>query len=596
MIVRLSIIALICMALLGCSLQAAPSPPPAASASSSPSASPTVPVMSPTPAETEAPTAWTIGLLDEPGNLLPFSVDGRAAAPIVEAMFPSPVLGLNYTYTTTGVLEALPTLENGGVQVITTTGFLDATGQFTVTETSQPTTTQQLVATYRWNPDLRWADDTPLTAADSVFSYELFGEVQSSQEAQIARSLIERYELVDEHTTRAVLKPGRIEPSYLMSAWPPLPRHRLQDLPPQDALEQFAEQPLGYGPFTFQERQPGEQIVLERNQYWPNQANLPQQLVFRFFPAADELRSAVANGTVDAATLERIPQELYPYLDQDQQSGAASVTYVPGPVHEHLDLNLNDERLQDPRVRQALAYAINRQGIIDALFGSKVKPLWSWILPEQRVFYAGDEQLARYPFDPGRANSLLDDAGLSDKDGDGIRELANGQPFTMTLLTTDTPQRAAMAERIAADLKSVGLQAEPELQPIDQFYSPTGPLYRRTFQLALFAWIAGADPGGLPLWSCNAVPLQENGFTGNNFSGWCFEAAEWPLRRANSTLDQRTRAQDYLKHQQLWTQEVPVIPLFQRPLAAIVHPRVQGVKPDALAPITWNIDQWTGAQ
>ena len=299
---------------------------------------------------------------------------------------------------------------------------------------------------------------------------------------------------------------------------------------------------------------------------------------------------------MDVGTLERIPQELFAYLDQDQQSGAANVTYLPGPVHEHLDLNLNDERLQDPRVRQALAHAIDRQGMIDALFGSKVKPLWSWILPEQRAFYAGDEQLTRYPFDPGRANTLLDEAGLTDKNGDGVRELANGQPFTMTLLTTDTPQRTAMAERIAENLKAVGLQAEPELQPIDQFYSPTGPLYRRTFQLALFAWIAGADPGGLPLWSCNAVPLQENGFTGNNFSGWCFEAAEWPLRRANSTLDQRTRAQDYLKHQQLWTQEVPVIPLFQRPLAAIVRPRVQGVSPDPLAPITWNIDQWTGAQ
>jgi peptide/nickel transport system substrate-binding protein len=594
LIVRLSIIALISMFLLSCSLQNAPSPPPVASASPAPSISPTIPAASPTAAENQAPSAWTIGLLDEPGNLLPFSVDGRAAAPLVEAMFPAPVLSLSYTYTTTGILESLPTLENGGVQLITATGFLDATGQFTVTETSQPTTTQQLIVTYRWNPKLRWADDTPLTAADSVFAYELFGQVQSSQEAQVARALIERYELVDEHTTRAVLKPGRVEPSYLATAWPPLPRHRLQELPPEDALDQFAEQPLGYGPFTFQERQPGEQVVLSRNPYWSQQGSLPEQLIFRFFPSADELRSAVANGSVDAAALERIPQELYPYLDQDQQSGAARVTYLPGPVYEHLDLNLNDQRLQDPRVRQALAHALDRQGMIDALFGSKVKPLLSWILPEQRAFYAGDEQLSRYPFDPGRANSLLDDAGLTDKNGDGVRELASGQPFSMTLLTTDTPQRAAMAERIAADLKAVGIQVEPELQPIDQFYSPTGPLYRRTFQLALFAWIAGADPGGLPLWSCNAVPLQENGFTGNNFSGWCFEAAEWPLRRANSTLDERIRAQDYLKHQQFWTQEVPAIPLFQRPIAVIAHPRVQGIQPDPLAPITWNIDRWSG--
>jgi peptide/nickel transport system substrate-binding protein len=503
---------------------------------------------------------------------------------------------VNYTYTTTGVLDALPTPANGGVEIVTTTGFLDETGQFTVTETSQPTTTQQLIVTYRWNPQLRWADGTPLTAADSVFSYELFGQVQGSQEAQVIQSLIDRYELVDQHTTRAVLKAGRIDPNYLSTAWPPLPRHRLQDLPPRDAFDQFAQQPLGYGPFSFQEQQPGQQLVLERNEHWPKQDNLPEQLIFRFFASADELRNAVASGSVDAAPLERIPQELYPYLDQDQQSGAAQVTFMAGPVYEHLDLNLADEHLHDPRVRQALAYAINRQAMIDAFFGAKVKPLLSWILPEQRVFYAGDEQLTRYPYDPGKAGTLLEAAGLVDKDGDGIRDLADNEPFMLRLLTTDTPQRTAMVDRIAADLKAVGIKTEIELQPIDQFYSATGPLYRRTFQLALFAWIAGADPGGLPLWSCNAVPLQENGFSGNNFSGWCFEAAEWPLRRANSTLDERTRAQDYLKHQQLWTQEVPVIPLFQRPVAVIAHPRLQGIKPDPLAPITWNIDQWTGAQ
>ncbi|HEX6290878.1 MAG TPA: peptide ABC transporter substrate-binding protein [Herpetosiphonaceae bacterium] len=596
MIVRLSIIALTFVFLLGCSLQSAPPQPATGSTNPTPAASPTSAIASAAPAEPEAPSAWTIGLLESPNNLLPFSVDGRAAAPIVEAMFPAPVLGMGYAYTTTGILETLPTLANGGVEVTTASGFLDTTGQFTVTETSQPTTTQQLVVTYRWNPKLRWADGTPLTAADSVFSYELFGEVQASQEAQVARSIIERYEQVDEHTTRAVLKPGRIDPNYLATAWPPLPRHRLQDRPARDALDEFAQQPLGYGPFTFLERQPGDQLVLERNEYWPDHAKLPEQLVFRFFGSADELRNAVAGGTVDVATLERIPQELYPYLDQDQQSGAASVTFLPGPVYEHLDLNLADERLHDPRVRQALAYAINRQGMIDAFFGSKVKPLSSWILPDQQVFYAGDEQLMRYPYDPGKASALLDEAGLTDKDGDGIRELAQGQPLTLTLLTTDTPQRVGMAERIAADLKAVGVQIVTELQPIDQFYSGTGPLYRRNFQLALFAWIAGVDPGGLPLWSCNAVPLQENGFTGNNFSGWCFEAAEWPLRRANSTLDERARAQDYLKHQQLWTQEVPVIPLFQRPIAVIAHPRMQGVQPDPLAPVTWNVDQWTSTR
>lgn len=594
---RLCTFALMVSVLLGCTLQPASSPSTAvapdtsAPAANVPAAAPAQ--LAPTPApESDGPTTWTVGLLDEPSNLLPFSPDGRAAAPIVEAMFPAPVLGLNYTYTTTGVLETLPSPGTDDVRIEPVSGFLDASGHFTLTETTEPTTTEQLAVTFHWSKELRWADGEPVTAADSVFAYTLYGEVQAPQEAELTRSMIERYEQVDQYTTRAVLKPGRVDPTYLLTAWPPLPRHRLADLPPEEALAELEREPLGYGPYTFGEQLPGEQVVLIRNDYSPGHERLPEQLIFRFFARPEQLRDAVTSGEIDVGALERVPPELYAYLDQDQQSGAAEVRYLAGPVYEHLDLNLADIRLQDVRVRQALAYAIDRQGIATALFGGKVAPLNSWILPEQQAFYAGDEQLTRYPHDVNKARSLLDEAGLTDRNGDGIRDLPDDQPFRLTILTTDTPLRQAMAARIAESWSSVGIQVETEVQPIEQLYSPTGPLYRRTFQTALFGWVAGVDPGGLPLWSCNAVPIQENGYTGNNFAGWCFEAAEWPLRRANSVFDVRVRAQEYLKQQRFWTQELPVIPLLQRPLAILHHPSIQGVQPDPLAPVTWNIAGW----
>lgn len=592
-VVRLGIAALLLSLLLSCTLQNVPQPP--AAVADTPVPAPTTIQASPEalPAVTEqGPSSWTIGLLDEPSNILPFSPDGRAAAPVVEALFPAPVLGLSYAFTTTGVLETLPTPANGDVSIAPVSGFLDATGQFTLTETTQPTTTEQLTVTFHWNRNLRWADGEPVTAADSVFAFDLFGQVQAPQEAEVILAMVEHYAQVDEFTTRAVLKPGRVDPNYVQAAWPPLPRHQLAELPPEEALARLKQQPLGYGPFTFGEQVPDEQIVLVRNDYWPDAPSLPEQLVFRFFASAEELRSAVTSGEVDVGVLERVPQELYPYLDQDQQSGAATVTYLPGPVYEHLDLNLADERLQDVRVRQALAYALDRESMSAALFGAKVQPLHSWILPEQSAFYAGDEQLVRYPYDPAKAQALLDEAGLTDRNGDGVRDLPNDQPFTLSVLTTDTPLRTALAQRIVDNWTAVGIQAETEAQPIDQMYSPTGPLYRRTFQTALFGWVAMVDPGGLPLWSCNAVPIQENGYTGNNFGGWCFEAAEWPLRRANSVLDQRVRAQEYLKQQRLWTREVPAIPLLQRPVAILQHAPIQGLAPDPLAPLTWNVASW----
>src|SRR4051794_31443271 len=118
-------------------------------------ATPTLPV----PTQTSPPerSHWTVGLLDEPATFVPFSADGRAATPISEVLFPSPVLGLGYAYTTTGILTELPSLANGGVHRRNVSGYLDVTGQFTSTVTGQPTSTTQLSVTFHWNPNLRWA-------------------------------------------------------------------------------------------------------------------------------------------------------------------------------------------------------------------------------------------------------------------------------------------------------------------------------------------------------------------------------------------------------------------------------------------------------
>ena len=615
----LLVVLAVLLALPACSIQGGLPASPAAAPTAEPAAA-TVPAVEPTalpaPAGAEAPiqtaasvtvgpatipaedgappvvveaSNWTIGLLDEPGSLLPFSPDGRAAAPIVQAMFPAPVLGLSYAFTTTGILTEIPTQANGGVELIPVSGYLDATSGFTTTVTGRPTTTTQLAVTFRWNPALRWADGAPVTAADSVFAYESARETADTPEMAALLDAIQLYEALDEHTTRALLAPGRADWSYPLAAWPPAPRHMLEGASPEERTA-YARAPLGYGPYTFDEVAPDATLVLQRNRYWPKQS-IPEQLRFQFFESAEDLRAAVNGGDVDVAVLERIPPDLLRFLDQDAASGTSVVQWVRGPVYEHLDFNLAEPLLQDLRVRRAIAHAINRRAIADQEFGGKANILQSWIFPDQPA-YAGDEQLTRYAYAPPRARALLEEAGFVDSNGDGVREAPSGEPLALTLLTTDTSQRVALSERIVADLQAVGLAVRSQALPVDQLYAPTGPLFRRDFQLALFGWLGGVDPGGVPLWSCAAVPGEENGYTGNNFGGWCFEPAEQALRQATAALDPLARAAAYLRHQQLWSQEVPSIALLQRPIAILSRPELQGLVPDPLAPITWNVDDW----
>ena len=541
------------------------------------------------PTATPEPSHWTVGSLDEPASILPFSPDGRAAAPISQAIFPAPVLGLDYAYTTTGILREIPTPANGGVERRPVKGYLDASGEFTTTVTQVPTTTDQLVVTFHWNPALRWADGQPVTAGDSVFAYDEARRSPPSPEAEGLLELIERYEAVDGSTTRAFLKPGHSDPSYPLVAWPPAPRHLLQNATPE-ARDRYARAPLGYGPYTFGESTPGKSITLIRNKFWPSKG-LREQLRFRFFGTAEELRAAVTRGEVDVASLDRIPADLYRALDQDAASGTTKVSFLRGPVSEHLDFNLDDPLLKDLRVRRAIAYAVDRQKLVDQLFGGKTSVLQSWIFPAQPE-YAGDEQLTRYRYDPARASALLDAAGVKDTNGDGIREASGGKPISMTVLTADTPLAVEIGRRVEQNLRAVGLSLRTKALPVDALYSPTGPLFRRQFQLAEFAWIGSVEPNGLPIWSCAAIPSQENGFTGNNFGGWCFDQAETALRAAASALDPRARAAAYLHQQQFWTQQMPSLPLLQRPVAILQRPGIYGVTPDPLAPLTWNVAAW----
>jgi peptide/nickel transport system substrate-binding protein len=536
---------------------------------------------------------WAIGLLDAPGDLYPYpqtAAAARAAAPVTELLFPSPILAHGYTYTATGVLERIPTLANGDAQIRKADMYLDVAGNITTTVTQVITQVDQLVVTFRWNPKLAWSDGTPLTAADSVFAYQLAKAAPPGPEARDLLAQTASYEQVDEHTTRAVLRPDFTGPTYFLSYWTPLPRHLLEGLPPNQARAAFVKSPVGYGPYAIERRTPGE-IRMVRNAHYFGQPPAASHVVFHTMPDIELLRANILNGNLDAFAADRVTPELFEALAQDAQEGA-QISYLPGPIYEHIDFNLDVELLQDIRIRRAIALGADRQGMAAALFGGRSPVLESWVLPGQEAA-AAPEQITRYPFSPDEARVLLDEAGYTDPDGDGLRVSEGGITLTLQLLTTEgSPIRQAIAERFRENMRAIGVHVEVETTSSEGLFAPDGPLYLRQFELALYGSIARPEPAGLQLWSCAAVPSDANAWTGDNFAGWCFREADQAVRVAATSLDPAERYAAYLRQQQLWTQELPSLPLFQRLSLVVVAPHVAGVRPDSLAPVTWNICEW----
>lgn len=543
---------------------------------------------------------WSIGLLDEPKSLYPY-YDGaatqRLAAPLTEMLFPSPILSLNYGYTTTGVLDRIPSLENGDARMQKVQVFLDPTGLITTTQTDVVTQVEQLVVDFHWNKNLRWSDGEPVTADDSVFAYQLAKDAPPSDDARDRLGRIVAYEKVDDHTTRTTLRPDVIEPTYFLNYWTPLPQHVLKDTPADRVAKgDFAYSPLGYGPYAIEQRVPRE-VSLVRNEHYFGAAPAASRVLVTFMDSVEMLRDGITNGTLDVATTDRIPSDQFAPLDQAAKDGKARVVYQPNPIWSHVDFNLDVPALQDIRLRRAIALGTNRQAMVNTLFNKRSQMLESWVLPAQQEA-APLDQLTRYAYDPDLARKTLDDAGYA-PGPDGIRMSPDGITLTFQLITLEnkgSPVLEDAAKMFAKDMKAIGVDIQVSALPADQLFAADGPLFQRQFEMALFAWVAGSDPGGLLLWSCNAVPNEQNGWAGDNFAGWCFLDANRAIRRAVTALDPAERKAAYLLQQQKWTQEVPALPLFQRLSAAILAPKLQGPALDPLAPVTWNIAQWRRGQ
>ncbi|WP_028457660.1 peptide ABC transporter substrate-binding protein [Chloroflexus sp. Y-396-1] len=560
-----------------------------------PTASPSVltPTPEPTPTVVEK-RVLRIGLVAEPPDLLPYHsnpTDERLTAALTELLFPSPILAVDFKLQTTGVLTRLPDFVNGDVVTTTVTVFRDELGRITETPTTTTDEVTQVSVTFRWNPGLRWSDGTPVTAADSVFAYELAQRIDLGQAANSRLAMIERYEQVDEHTTRAVLRPDVTDPAYITSYWVPLPRHLLATLDPQQMMQsEFIRRPLSYGPYMVSSFEGGT-LELVRNPYYRGELAPFDTIVIAFRSDPVQLLELVNGGGLDLAFIEQPTPALLSELLKVADRQELAISTSPNAIWEHLDFNLDVPLLQDIRVRRAIAYAINRAGIVNELLGGRSNVLESWILPGQ----LGEpplDQITRYPYNPDEARRLLDEANLLDTDGDGWREY-EGLPLLLSLVTTaNSPLREAVAERIVADLAQVGVQIEVAPLPPTELYSVDGPLYQRTFQLALFGWIAGFHPRGWELWSCAGVPDEANNWTGNNFAGWCFFEANEAINTATTSLDPSEQVTAYIRQQQLFTQELPVLPLFQRIDVLIARPGLTGWQLDPTAPFTWNISSW----
>ncbi len=595
-----------------------------------PTLTPVPPTSTPAPSPTPVPIELVVCQTQEPTSLYLYDVDTTARAGIMDALYDGPIDSVGYAYQPV-ILENLPSpAEGGGVSLTAVTvnpgdRVVDAAtnlgalvpltagvtlaqpdGSRIVYTGAEPAQTIQMSAVFRLKPGLVWADGQPLTAADSLFSFQIASDPQTPA-AKFAVERTARYEIVDDLTVRWTGLPGWLDPQYHLRFWTPLPRHRFGAFTAGQLLAspEAVEQPLGWGPFVMSEWAKGDHLTLTRNpNYFRAAEGLPRvdQVTFRFGLDPAQIISEMLEGRCHIGSASADFRGLVSVLLEAQTNHVLNPSITSSTSFEHLDFGilpaedyeraLGNDLFQDVRLRHAIAYCLDRPALVnELLYGVAEVP--NVYMPVSHPLYAG-EAVVTYPFDPARGQALLDEMGWRDSDGDGVRD--NGRR-KLSLAYVSGPPGSGFRETLATLIQSqllvnCGIELRPTFLPIEELYAvwPTGPLFGRKFDLGAFPWRASIEPN-CELYLTEAIPGDQNPGGANNlgYSNPAFDAA---CRAATLALDEATRRAQHAQAQIIFSQDLPSLPLFLQLKVGVARPEVSGyaVDPTANSDL-WNIEE-----
>jgi len=314
--------------------------------------------------------------------------------------------------------------------------------------------------------------------------------------------------------------------------------------------------PIGTGPFKFKEWVRGSHIILEKNEnYWLKAANgdsLPylDQLIFRIIPNASTLLSSLEASEIDFIHSYPgvVPPSEIPRLNKP---GTGIIVHPFAYANKAFDivfLNTTRKYTGDVRVRRALAHLINIDEIIEKIFAGNAKSVRSKDAGFM-TWYTGTAPKNYYPFDPNKANQILDQAGYK-KD-------ANGQRFTLNMTVNQKDGYIQkMVDIMRTDFKAGGIGLDVKVYDVSTI---TDKVHKNLdYDMHITGIATGPDPDVLTKsWHSANIGKGWN----NNSSGYNNPEADALLEQGRLILDPEKRKAHYAKLQEVLMSDIPMLPL-----------------------------------
>ncbi len=388
---------------------------------------------------------------------------------------------------------------------------------------------------FQLNQDVRpFSDGTSLTASDVKATYDFILDKKNASPHRAALAVIQRIEIPDEHTIDFYLdKPDPLFPGYLVVGI--LPEEKLR------ARHDFSKQPVGSGAFRYIDKT-DNQITLERK-------SDQLQVTFIHVPNPTVRVLKLMRGEIDIIQNDLLP-ELVKFLKTRKH---IEIHNLPGSNFAYIGFNMQDPLLKQGNIRQAIAYGIDRQAIIDAVFAGSAR-LANAILPPDH--WAGAKDLPGYTYDPDKAKRLLAQAGYSPQN-----------PLSLTYKTSSDPFRLRLATIYQYQLKQIGIELDIRSYDWGTFY---GDIKNGRFQLYSLAWVGIKTPDIFRYTShSSAVPPN-----GANRGRYANPQVDKLIEQAEARQELTDQARLYRQVQAIILQDLPYIPLWYENNIVIYRDRI----------------------
>jgi peptide/nickel transport system substrate-binding protein len=446
--------------------------------------------------------------------------------------------------------EAIPTLENGNLRVVT----------------DDPDAPDgRLVATFRLR-DAKWQDGEPITAEDVRFAWR---QDQSATPGSLARWTAERIsdvQVVTAREVRVVYRNGERWDDYALGP-SVMPSHRLAQATAEQRTA-YAREPIHAGAFAIAAWLPGSITLSAYPQYVLGAPKIGR-LEIHFFPTRAVALQALLRGDIDVAPWPVLEADLAKTLDRFADGTRLLAYYVPTVTGAMLRFGSEPKRFGDPRVRKAVELTIDRQSIVDDVFVGRARVPRTYLLPPQ---WAAAEDVPPARPDRDRARAMLAEAGFT-KGQFGIIERGAERMTTTIGVAAGSPARIDVARRVAGDLAAIGIAVEVRERPLSDllFEVRSGQ-----FDLAITSEEASDPQLASERWAGLVEP-------------WFDVLADLAARAP----DRAEKRAIYAEMERIWTAALPALPLFQELRVDVAPQGLAGIQPTPTgSALSWNVFEW----